>query len=188
MKIFFDTEFTGLHKGTTLISLGMIAEDGKKFYAEFNDYDKSQVNDWIRENVIKHLSFPQNEYMPKNHINNCTSYACKSNTSKIKDILTVWLNQFDEVELVSDCAHYDMVLFINIFGTAFDLPKNVCSACYDLNQDIAKFHEVNGHTAFDINREEILRTHDITVQGKKHNALYDAKVMRALYNILNKED
>ena len=31
MKIFFDTEFTGLHKDTTIISIGMISENGKKF-------------------------------------------------------------------------------------------------------------------------------------------------------------
>jgi len=35
-RIFFDTEFTGLHKDTTLISIGLIAEDGRTFYAEFN--------------------------------------------------------------------------------------------------------------------------------------------------------
>jgi hypothetical protein len=52
MKIFFDTEFTGLHKNTTLISIGLVAETGESFYAEFTDYDKSQVNDWIKENVI----------------------------------------------------------------------------------------------------------------------------------------
>ena len=28
MKIFFDTEFTGLHKNTELISIGLIAENG----------------------------------------------------------------------------------------------------------------------------------------------------------------
>ena len=43
MKIFFDTEFTGLHKNTTLISIGMIAEDGKTFYAEFTDYNENNV-------------------------------------------------------------------------------------------------------------------------------------------------
>lgn len=29
MKIFFDTEFTGLHKDTTLISIGLISELGE---------------------------------------------------------------------------------------------------------------------------------------------------------------
>ena len=29
MKIFFDTEFTGLHKNTTLISIGLVDENGR---------------------------------------------------------------------------------------------------------------------------------------------------------------
>jgi uncharacterized protein YprB with RNaseH-like and TPR domain len=32
MKIFFDTEFTGLRQHTTLISIGMVAEDGREVY------------------------------------------------------------------------------------------------------------------------------------------------------------
>jgi DNA polymerase III epsilon subunit-like protein len=32
-KIFFDTEFTGLHQKTTLISIGLVSECGKTFYA-----------------------------------------------------------------------------------------------------------------------------------------------------------
>ena len=33
MKIFFDTEFTGLHQHTTLISIGLVDEVGISFYA-----------------------------------------------------------------------------------------------------------------------------------------------------------
>ena len=55
MKIFFDTEFTGLHKNTTLISIGLVDENGRSFYAEFTAYNKSQVDDWIQENVINNL-------------------------------------------------------------------------------------------------------------------------------------
>jgi len=44
MKIFFDTEFTGLHQNTTLISIGLVTEQEHSFYAEFDDYDKSQVD------------------------------------------------------------------------------------------------------------------------------------------------
>lgn len=44
-KIFFDTEFTGLHQKTTLISIGFIAETGETFYAELTDYNKSQINE-----------------------------------------------------------------------------------------------------------------------------------------------
>ena len=181
MKIFFDTEFTGLHQNTTLISIGMISEDGKKFYAELTDYDKSQVNDWINKNVLAHRWCHLNEMDWDKD-----PYYVYGNRISVLHELKKYLAQFESVELVSDCAHYDMMLFINLFGTAFDIPKNVCPACYDVNQDIAYFHEVDGHTAFDINREEILKNNNIEIKGKKHNALYDAEVIKALYEIVSK--
>jgi len=44
MKIFFDSEFTGLHQKTTLISIGLISEDDRYFYYECIDYDKDHVD------------------------------------------------------------------------------------------------------------------------------------------------
>ena len=58
MKLFFDTEFTGLRKDTTLISIGIVSEDGRKFYAELTDYNENQCNKWINENVVKNLHLP----------------------------------------------------------------------------------------------------------------------------------
>jgi uncharacterized protein YprB with RNaseH-like and TPR domain len=55
MNLFFDTEFTGLHKDTTLISIGCVLDNGNKFYAETTDYDINQVDDWIEKNVIANL-------------------------------------------------------------------------------------------------------------------------------------
>ncbi len=52
MRVFFDAEFTGLHQHTTLISIGLVAEDGREFYAEFTDYDEGQVDSWLEKNVI----------------------------------------------------------------------------------------------------------------------------------------
>ena len=43
MKIFYDSEFTGLHQKTTLISFALISESGEQFYVELTDYDKSQI-------------------------------------------------------------------------------------------------------------------------------------------------
>ena len=61
MKVFFDCEFTGLHQFTTLISIGCVTENSDVFYAELDDYNVSQVDEWVQENVIrlktKHNSF-----------------------------------------------------------------------------------------------------------------------------------
>lgn len=98
-----------------------------------------------------------------------------------------WFAQFSEVELVSDVCHYDMVLLIDLFWNAFSLPKNVCAACYDINQDIARKYGITMKAAFDKSREDILFQHykENKIKGDKHNALYDAKVIRELYQILN---
>ena len=92
---------------------------------------------------------------------------------------------YSDVQLISDVCHYDMMLFIDMFGTAFDLPKNINAACHDINQDIAQFFNISEKDAFDYSREKILTDKSITINGNKHNSLYDAKVIGAIYNMIN---
>jgi len=157
MKIFFDTEFTGLHQGTTLMSIGLVDEDGRTFYAELVDYDKSQVNDWLQENVLANFT--------KENI---------VNKDQLRQQLVNWLSVYDKVEIWSDCLAYDWVLFNNIFGGAFDIPKQV----YYIPFDICTLFKIKGVDP-DINREEYAG-----IDGKKHNALHDAKVIKACYEKL----
>ena len=49
INLYFDAEFTGLHKDTTLISIGIVSASGESFYAEFNDFADYQVSPWIKE-------------------------------------------------------------------------------------------------------------------------------------------
>lgn len=185
MKIFFDTEFTGLHKNTTLISIGLVDENDRSFYAEFTDYDESQCDEWIKENVInnlKHKGVRDLNLKGYNPRENKTLIV--GNKKEVYDSLREWLSTYDNIELVSDCCHYDMVLFIDIFGTAFDLPKHINPVCHDINQDIARYYEFSENEAFDFLREEILQNNKITIKGNKHNSLYDAKVIKAIYEII----
>ena len=181
MKIFFDTEFTGLHKNTSLISLGMVDENGRSFYAEFTDYDKSQVNDWLNDNVFKHCKYINNSetdiYRELRGFKDGNMIAV-GNHGFIEESLRSWLSEYDDVQLVSDVCHYDMVLFIDIFGTAFDLPDSINSSCHDINQDIARYYNITEKEAFDMSREDIAGD----VPGDKHNALYDAMVIREIYH------
>ena len=188
MKIFFDTEFTGLHKNTTLISIGLVTEDGRTFYAEFTDYDKSQVDDWIQERVISKLIFnpsERNDLRPGGGamIGAMNSGNYNGTTDFIKKNLSYWLSQFEAVEMWSDHLAYDWVLFCNIFGTAFDIPKNV----YYIPFDLSTLLKVYGYDP-DINREEFAevqpKTFGIESNDRKHNALWDAMVIKECYNKL----
>jgi hypothetical protein len=173
-KVFFDTEFTGLHQNTTLISIGLVAETGESFYAELDDYDEKQVNDWIRENVIGKLLLKQKGLTARG---NSSQYF--GNKKQLAAYLRTWLNQFESIEIWSDCLAYDWVLFCQIFGGAFEVPKNV----YYIPFDICTLFKEKGVDP-DISREEF--TKDIFQDDtmSKHNALHDAFVIKSCYEKL----
>lgn len=183
MKIFFDTEFTGLHKNTTLISVGCVAEDGRTFYAELTDYDKKQCDDWIKENVIRHLTLDKHEHL---ELYGSDTTVC-GGKEFVKNEFQKWLSEYKDVQFVSDVCHYDMVLLIDLFGSAFDLPNNVNASCHDINQDIARYYKCSEADAFDTSRERILNSFNVDINGNKHNALYDAKVIKAIYDIVTNQ-
>ena len=175
MRIYFDSEFTGLHKDTSLISLGMVADNDKQFYAEFTDYNGSQVDEWIEDNVIANLQF--NGMAPfKDIVGNLT--LMRHNKDMIHVALASWLTQFDTVELWSDVHHYDVVLLFDIFGHAFKVPHNV----YYIPFDIATMFKTLGLDP-DMDREAFI---DKPIEGVKHNSLYDAQVIQACYHKLNR--
>ena len=180
MKLFFDMEFTGLHKNTTPISIGIVSEDGKKFYAEFTDYDERQCNDWIKENVISELLYDTEKWYE-----GIADRQIQDNKQDISYALKHWLQQFDTIQFVSDVCHYDFVLLIDLLtngGTALDLSNNISAVCHDINQDIAAYFEVFDREAFDMNREEILdRLKGYHVVGEKHNSMYDAEIIKEIY-------
>ncbi len=177
-KIFFDTEFTGLHQKTTLISIGLISDCGKTFYAELTDYDLTQCDDWIKNNVLKNLTLKENDndietnisYKDINHV------TFKGKTKHLELVLRKWFEQFKEIEIWSDCLAYDWVLFNEIFGHAFDIPKNV----YYIPFDICTLFKFKGIDP-DISREKFAQN---DMPEQKHNALFDAKIIKMCYEKL----
>lgn len=187
MLLFFDMEFTGLRQNTTPISLGIVSEDGKKFYAEFTDYDESQCNDWIKENVIKNLKLSGMGVGVSDTDENPPLRIVMGDKRYIRQEANEWLRKFNKIQFVSDVCHYDFVLLIDLLtngGTALDLPENISAVCHDLNMDIARHFHVSDQEAFDMSREQIMNDlcgpEDI-VAGDKHNSLYDAEVIKAIY-------
>lgn len=214
MNLYFDCEFTGLHKNTTLISLGIVAENDKKFYAEFSDYERKQVDSWIAENVLNHLylsgipwhtaaddrisklksdgyEISKQPYIATS--NSVLEYYTKHETDDgitevygdcawVSVCLEEWLSNFDKIQFISDVCHYDFVLLIDLFGAAFNLPEYISPYCHDINQDIASHYHISDAEAFDKSREHIVsEVSGELPKGNKHNALYDAEVIKTIY-------
>lgn len=174
-RIYYATEFTGLHAGTTLISIGLVTDDDKEFYAELTDYDDSQVDDWIQEHVLGNLLFNEFETVSK-QFGNIT--FVKGTSEEVGTQLQAWLRTFNHVELWSDVCHYDMVLFQELFGGASGVPGNVDYICYDI-ATVFKMFGIDPN----ISREAFI---DKPIEGVKRNALHDAKVIRACYDKLQR--
>jgi hypothetical protein len=173
MKIFFDTEFTGLHQNTTLISIGFVTENERTFYAEFNDYAQKQVNDWLRHNVFPNLQFIDiHSLTPKLDLEH---HAMKSTRQIVTTTLSEWLAQFESVEMWADYPAYDWVLFCDLFGGSLNLSKHISNNPFD----VATLLKVAGINP-DVNRAEFVEFSTV----KKHNALEDAKLAKACYKKL----
>ncbi len=249
MIIFFDTEFTGLYRDAQLISIGIVAQNGQKFYGEFTDYASKSgrpIDKRVKDNVIKHTTaFDENFKSQVESDNNCV--FIRANEHYIKHALSDWLEHFGEsIQLISDVCHYDMFLFCDLFGGAFNIPECVNPVCYDICQDIARMITVsekevtaepggpiyhtnelslqtlfpicneqtvhfsktkeikrryylkevitssNGHTAeimkfaFDVNREALcVGLCGSLPAGNKHNSLFDAEVIKMIYEATN---
>ena len=171
-KLFFDAEFTGLHQGTTLISLALVAETNETFYAEFTDYDLFQVDDWIRNNVIANLTGPEEVPEP--------SVSMVGDTNEVRCELIKWIQQFSKVEVWGDHLAWDWVLFCEIFGGAFFIPINV----YYIPFDICTLFRMRGIDS-DITREDFVGNAAWLAGEKvKHNSLWDALIIKACYEKL----
>jgi hypothetical protein len=117
MKYFLDTEFSerGNQYPVTLISIGIVSEDGREFYAASSNYSDSDCNDWVRENVLPHVGAYR---QPLDAI-----------AAKVRDFVGV-----DKPEFWGYYCDYDWVVFAQMFGTMMDLPDGWPMYCRDLKQ------------------------------------------------------
>lgn len=118
MKYFLDTEFIEYPNTIELISIGIVAEDGREYYAINAECKFDRANQWVKDNVI----------------------------SKLEQIPDLW-NSLDGIKrdirdfIGSDkpifwgyYADYDWVVFCWLFGPMIDLPKGWPMYCRDVKQ------------------------------------------------------
>lgn len=177
--LFLDTEFTGLTQDAKLLSLALYRSDDTYFYAEFNDYNATDINEWVQAHVIGHFLFQHTgEYFrQEGH-----KVQCKGNTAEVSIHLSSWLGNFEAVQICADVSHYDWVLFCELFGGARNIPPSIHYICLDL----ATCFMVKGLDP-DTDRETFLNEHHFAPVGKRHNALDDAKMCAACYSILTEK-
>ena len=216
IKLYFDTEFTGLRKDTDLISIGIVDPlYNRYFYAEFTDYDRTKVDCWIKENVIDNLLHKKES--TKDIDGNISTIMTYGDTEENNKLLLYWLSYYKErgytIQFVSDVAHYDFVLLVDLLTngkTSLDLPDFIIPCVYDINQKISHYFydkellnyaSISMKKAFDKNRESLahyIMVYDFDNLSKviqdnifgnlsQHNSLYDAMIIAIISQRLEGE-
>jgi len=149
MRWFLDTEFNEDGRTIELISIALVSEDGREYYAVSNEFDPVACNPWVRANVLPLL--PGSELW----------FTREKIAADIRDLV---LAGGDKPEFWAYFADYDWVALCQLYGRMIDLPDGFPMYCNDLKQRMG----VRG----------LKREHMPPQTGTAHSALEDARWVR----------
>jgi hypothetical protein len=111
MRLFLDCEFTQLSSAAKLISLALVAENGREFYVELQDtWQPCDCSDFVKDIVLPQLWGE--------------SYSLPIVQARVS--LLGFLTSFkNEVEIVTDAPEYDWELFCDLVYEAGRWPRIV---------------------------------------------------------------
>jgi 3' exoribonuclease, RNase T-like len=120
-RFFYDTEF--IEDGTTidLVSIGVVDETGREFYAVSTEFDERRAIPWVRRNVLDRLPPPADR-------------AWRSRQRIRDDLLAFLTGPGQEVELWAWFAAYDHVALAQLWGPMTALPRAVPRFTRELRQ------------------------------------------------------
>lgn len=120
MKYFLDTEFIelGPKHPIRLISIGLVREDGKEYYAIDQSAPLHLADSWVKDNVIPKLNWEHAR--PREKI--------------ILEILD-FIGQDPEPHFWGYYCDYDWVVFCQLFGKMILLPPTWPMFCLDIKQE-----------------------------------------------------
>ena len=133
MRYYLDTEFIESPGKIDLLSIGIVSEDGREFYAETNDVDHGTACKWVRQNVLPHLWSRQQDKSAFNRWSRDGGTGGLMRTRDVGPAIRRWIGE-DVPEFWGYYADYDWVLFCWLFGKMVDLPDGWPMFCRDVQQ------------------------------------------------------
>jgi hypothetical protein len=172
-KYFYDTEFKEDGKTIDLISIGIVCEDGREYYAVSSEFDTKAVakDNWLMDNVMSSIG-----YMDEIQYMNVTGMP-------VKDLTVIDASLRSRREIRNDILDftygtwpefwawygaYDHVALCQLFGRMVDLPGKFPMFTADLKQ----IHKAAGSPVMPKQTEG------------NHNALDDARFNVVRYDFL----
>lgn len=169
MKYFYDTEFHEDGVTIDLISIGIVCEDGRTYYAvsEDADYFRIRQNSWLMDNVMSSIPYETRRVRGKRLTTIAPVGDSVKSRKEIRDEVIEFVGE-DNPEFWAWYGAYDHVALCQLFGKMIDLPSNFPM----FTRDIRQYWEAKDCPA-------------MPKQAKgNHNALEDAKHNMIMFNYL----
>lgn len=124
MKFFLDTEFieSGPRWPIQLISIGLVAEDGREYYAISREFRGDDANDWVKANVLLQLD------------RQIERKGVREIGREVESFVFCEASGLAKPEFWGYYADYDWVVFCQMFGSMMNLPKGFPMYCRDIKQ------------------------------------------------------
>lgn len=121
MRFFYDTEFIEDGVRIDLVSIGIVDETGREYYAISAEHDPSKAGAWVRRNVLDQLPSPSNP-------------AWRSRSRIRDEVLEFLLAPGEPIELWAWVAAYDHVALCQLWGDMTKLPNQIPRFTHELKQ------------------------------------------------------
>ncbi len=125
MRYFYDTEFIDNGRIIDLISIGVVAEDGREYYAVSTEFDPESAGRWVRTHVLPKLPPPASPLWRSRR--------------QIREDLETFLDldgsaSDEPIELWAWVGAYDHVALCQLWGPMTSLPPQIPRFTRELRQ------------------------------------------------------
>ncbi|MFC7344090.1 polyadenylate-specific 3'-exoribonuclease AS [Saccharopolyspora griseoalba] len=121
MRYFYDCEFIEDGHTIDLVSIGVVDESGREFYAVSTEFDANRAGSWVRQHVLPQLPPPAER-------------TWKSRSEIRDDLYDFLTSRTGDVELWAWYAAYDHVALAQLWGPMPTLPRRIPKFTRDLRQ------------------------------------------------------
>jgi hypothetical protein len=121
VRYFYDCEFIEDGRTIDLVSIAVVGEDEREFYAVSTEFDPAKAIDWVRRNVLDKLPPPGDS-------------AWRSLEQIRTDLLEFLMQPDEPIELWAWMAGYDHVSLGQLWGDMRKLPRAIPRFTHELRQ------------------------------------------------------
>jgi hypothetical protein len=180
VRIFYDTEFLEDGKTIDLISIGLVAEDGRELYLISEEieadplYERIGRHQWLMENVVPHLPLRERDPIKQPRAQYAGRFYLDQRDNRIvsrryiRNAVREFIQATPDVELWAWYGAYHHVVLSQLWGPMIRHPDGVPMWTNDLRQEVQRLGDPQ------LPKQE----------GAEHDALADARWVRDAYSSL----